>query len=144
MEVAVALFQWRYQLGEDGIVQRLKRQKMAMLLAALLGAVGFLGIGHFYVGRIRRGFILLMGAWVLAGTSLFCFIASAMSTMVIPPPGYPKVEVPNSCFAFFAIGFVLFLALVTLWIWQIFNAKAACQNYNKQVSNKAPRSGFEG
>ena len=116
------------------IVQRLKSQKIAMLLAVLLGAVGFLGIGHLYIGRIRRGLILLMGAWVLAGTSLFCFIASAMSTMVIPPPDYPKVEVPAYSSVFFAIGVVLLIGLVALWIWQIFDVKAACRNYSKQVS----------
>ena len=115
-------------------MQRLKSQKIAMLLATLPGAVGFLGIGHLYIGRIRRGLILLMGAWGLAGTSLFCFIASAMSTMVIPPPGYPKVEVPAYSLVFGVVGVVLLLGLVALWIWQIFDAKAACRNYNKQVS----------
>ena len=115
-------------------MERLKSQKIAMLLAALPGAVGFLGIGHLYIGRIRRGLILLMGAWGLAGISLFCFIASAMSTMVIPPPGYPKVEVPTYYLVFFAIGVVLFLGLVALWIWQIFDAKTVCRNYNRQLS----------
>ncbi len=76
-------------------MQSLKSQKGAMLLAALPGAVGFLGIGHLYIGRLRRGLILLVGAWALASTSFFCFVISALSTMVIPPPGYPKVEVPE-------------------------------------------------
>ncbi len=114
-------------------MQRLKSEKIAILLAALIGAVGFLGIGHFYTGRIRRGFILLMGAWGLAGTSLLCFIAWSMSQMVIPPLGQPMGEVPTYSLAFFAIGFVLFFGLVALWIWQIFDAKTVCRNYNKQV-----------
>ena len=112
-------------------MKTLKNEKVAILLAVLPGAVGFLGIGHFYVGRIRRGLILLMGAWGLAGTSLFCFIASAMSTMVIPPPGYPKVEVPAYSLVFGVVGVVLLLGLVALWIWQIFDAKGVCRNYNK-------------
>jgi len=98
------------------MMQRLKSEKIAMLLAALLGAVGFLGIGHLYVGRIRRGLILLVGAWALASISFFCFVVSAMSTMVIPPPGYPKVEIPAYHSAFFAAGFVLSLGLFALWI----------------------------
>ena len=113
---------------------KLKDGRIAVLLAALLGAIGFLGIGHLYVGRIRRGLILLMGAWGIAGISLFCFIASAMSTMAIPPPGYPKVEVPTYSLVFSAIGVVLFLGLVALWIWQIFDAKTVCRNYNRQMS----------
>jgi len=137
LELEFSPLWWYCQLGaklSSRIVQRLKSQKIAMLLATLPGAVGFLGIGHLYIGRIRRGLILLMGAWGLAGTSLFCFIASAMSTMVIPPPGYPKVEVPAYSLVFGVVGVVLLLGLVALWIWQIFDAKAACRNYNKQVS----------
>ena len=111
-----------------------KSEKMAILLAVLPGAIGFLGIGHLYIGRLRRGLILLVGAWALASTSFFCFVISAMSTMVIPPPGYPKVEVPAYSLVFGVVGVVLLLGLVALWIWQIFDAKAVCQNYNKQVS----------
>lgn len=125
-------------------MQHLKSQKTAILLAALLGVVGFLGIGHFYLGRLRRGIILLIGAWGLAGTGAFCLVAWTMCYMVIPPPGYPKVEVPTYSLVFFAIGVILLLGLVALWIWQIFDAKAACQNYNKQVSARAPRSDLKG
>ena len=96
------------------MVQRLKSEKIAMVLAALLGAIGFLGIGHLYIGRIRRGLILLIGAWALASTSFFCFVVWSMSHMVIPPPGYPKAEVPTYSFVFFAIGVVLLLGLVAL------------------------------
>ena len=111
-----------------------KSKKIAILLAALPGIIGFLGIGHLYTGRIRRGLILLIGAWCLAGTSTFCYIVWAMSQMVIPPPGYPRVEPPASSLVFLATSIVLFFGLVGLWIWQIFNAKAVCQNYNKQAS----------
>ena len=119
-------------------MRRLKSQKTAIILAALLGAVGFLGIGHFYMGKIRRGLILLIGAWIMTGASIISFAAWSMSHMVIPPPGYPKVDVPGYTFIFLAIGVVLLLGLVALWIWQIFDAKATCQNYNKQASDGAP------
>ena len=120
-----------------------KSKTIAILLAALPGILGFLGIGHLYLGRIRRGLILLIGNWVLAGVSIMCYFIWAMSQMVIPPPGYPRVEPPAASDVFLAISIVLFFGLVGLWIWQIFNAKSVCQNYNKQVSDRAPRSGFE-
>jgi hypothetical protein len=126
------------------MVQRLKSQKIAMVLAALLGAVGFLGIGHLYIGRIRRGLILLMGTWGLAGASFLCLAVGSMSLMVVPPPGYPKVEVPTYSYVFSAIGIALFLGIVALWIWQIFDAKAVYRNYIEQVSDRALRSGLEG
>ncbi len=111
-----------------------KNEKITVLLAVLPGVIGFLGIGHLYVGRIRRGFILLISAWGLVSTSVFCFIAYLMSHMVIPPPGQPIPEVPAYVLVFLVIGFVLFLGAVALWIWQIFDARAVCRSYNKQVS----------
>jgi len=101
----------------------------------LPGVVGFHGIGHFYLGRIRRGLILLIGAWVLIFTAVFSLIAWSMCQMVIPPPGQPMGEPPAYIWVFLVISPISFLGAIALWIWQIFDAKTACQNYNKQVSN---------
>jgi len=111
-----------------------KSEKVVMLLAGVLGAFGFLGIGHLYIGRVRRGVILLVSSWILVGTSIFCFIVWAMAQMVIPPPGQPIGEPPAYSLIFLAVSIVLFFGAVTLWIGQIFDAKAVCQNYNKQIS----------
>lgn len=110
-----------------------KSERITVLLAALPGIVACLGIGHFYVGRFRRAVILLLGGWGLAGTAFFCFSAWSMCHMIIPPPGYSPIEPPSSSYAFLAGGIVSFLGLIALWIWQIFNAKAACQNHNRQA-----------
>lgn len=115
-------------------MKRRKNEKIAILLAALPGAFGFLGIGHIYAGRIGRGFILLVGAWVLAGIGFLCLVAWSMSHMVIPPPGQPIGEPPAYSLVLLAVGSVLLLGLAVLWIWQIFDAKSVCRNYNKQIS----------
>lgn len=112
-------------------MKTLKNEQVAILLAVLPGAVGFLGIGYIYVGRLRRGLVLLVGAWALTSISFFCFVVWSMYGMVIQPPGYPKIEIPTFSLAFFAAGFVLSIGLFTLWIWQIFDAKGVCRNYNK-------------
>lgn len=88
-------------------MKTLKNEKVAILLAVLPGAVSFLGIGHLYVGRLRRGLVLLVGTWALVSISFFCFVVWSMSGMAIPPPSYPKVEVPTYSLALFAAGFVL-------------------------------------
>ena len=111
-----------------------KSEMTTILLAALFGVIGFLGIGHLYVGRIRRGLVLLIGAWALAVASFVCFAVWSMSHMVIPPPGYPKIEVPAYFIAFLALGIILLLGIFFLWIWQIFDARAACTKYNGQTS----------
>ncbi len=97
-----------------------------------------LGTGATTEKVVAELLIMLVGAWALASTSFFCFVIWSMSNMVIPPPGYPKVEVPAYSLVFGVVGVVLLLGLVALWIWQIFDAKAACRNYNKQVSEWLP------
>jgi TM2 domain-containing membrane protein YozV len=111
-----------------------KSEKIAMLLAALLGIVGFLGIGHLYVGKIRQGINLLVGAWVVAGASIFCFTVWSSYQVVHPLPGYSRALPPAYSLILFVFSCVLFLGVIALWIWQIFDAKAVCQNYNKQIS----------
>ncbi len=43
------------------------RQQTVLVLALALipGSVGFLGIGHYYLHRLRRGFVLFLAGWVL-------------------------------------------------------------------------------
>ena len=111
-----------------------KSEKIAMLLAALLGIVGFLGIGHLYVGKIRQGIKLLVSAWVVAGASIFCFTLYGRYEVAVPFPGYSRGLPPGYTLLLFVLSCVLFLGVIALWIWQIFDAKAVCQNYNKQIS----------
>jgi hypothetical protein len=115
-----------------------KSESISLLLGILPGLIGFLGIGHFYAGRIRRGLILLIGGWVLAGVSLFCFIAASMSTLVIPPSGQPPEELPAYFFIFCSISIILSLGGLALWIWQIINARTVCRQYNNQIIEPTP------
>jgi hypothetical protein len=115
-------------------VVRMKKEYLAIILAILLGAVGFLGTGHFYLGRIRRGLILLIGGWGLIGVGLLCLIIWSMSGMVIPPPGYPEIEPPAISLVFLLVSIVLFLGFGGLWVWQIFNARTACRDRNQQLT----------
>ncbi|MBA7651158.1 hypothetical protein ES703_58973 [subsurface metagenome] len=113
----------------------IRNEKIAMILAVLPGVFGFLGIGHFYIGRIRRGVILLIGAWGLITASVLCFVAWSMSQMIIPPPGQPVGEPPAYAAVFLIASFVLFFGCIALWIWQIFDARAVCRTHNSKLSN---------
>lgn len=110
---------------QDAVGHGSKSPRKAVLLAALPGLVCCLGIGHLYAARVRRGLLLLFGGWGLAAASFFCLTAWAMCRlMAIPPPGQPIGEPPPTVDAFLIIGVVSFLGLVSLWIWQIFDARA--------------------
>jgi hypothetical protein len=103
--------------------QEPKSRRTAALLAALPGLVCCFGLGHLYVGRVRRGLVLLLGGWGLAAVSLFCLTACSMCHLVIPPAGQPIAEAPPEAAAFLVIGVLSFLGLFPLWIWQILDAK---------------------
>lgn len=108
--------------------QKPRSPKTAALLAALPGVVCCLGIGHLYAGRVRRGLVLLLGGWGLAAGGLFCLTAWSMCHMVIPPLGQPVGEPPAAADAFLITGVVSFLGLVSLWVWQIFDARRCADN----------------
>ena len=38
---------------------------LALAVALIPGSAGFLGIGHYYLRRLRRGFVLFLIGWVL-------------------------------------------------------------------------------
>ena len=37
---------------------------IAVILALIFGAVGVLGVGHFYYGEWKRGLMFLLGYWI--------------------------------------------------------------------------------
>ena len=112
-----------------------KNKTIAILLASLSGILGVLGVGHLYVGRIRRGIILLISGWAIIGTSFLFLSFYFMSGLVIPPPGYPRVQPPESALAFIVAVIILFHGFVALWIWQIIDARSVCEKYNNQIGN---------
>jgi len=83
------------------------------LIATIGGLFGFLGLGHIYLGEVRRGLLLMIIGWILeiggiALTKIFLF-----STLI-------GVTIIGA-----VIGIPMLLIYFVLWIWQIFDA------YNK-------------
>jgi len=95
---------------------RRKEKGVATVLAAVFGLLGILGIGHFYVERIRRGIGFLFLGIVLA------MILAMLIAMGLGSPGG---------FYLLAIGIGL-LAVVDLavWVWQVYDAYRLAAEYN--------------
>lgn len=85
-----------------------KNEGTALVLAALPGVFGLLGIGHMYLGRVWRGIVLLVGGLVLA--------AVGFGTL------------------WFTFG-ILLIPLVVAWIWSLFDTKNLCRQYNKELDS---------
>ncbi|MDD5704146.1 MAG: zinc-ribbon domain-containing protein [Dehalococcoidales bacterium] len=53
-----------------GIIQN-KQKSTVMLLAILLGLIGFFGIGHIYAGKVGRGIVFLIAGWLCDIVAVF-------------------------------------------------------------------------
>lgn len=95
-----------------------KNPGLAALLALLPGLIGLMGIGHIYVGRIRRGVLLLIGGpfLVITGVGFLLFSVFGFITPLIG-----------------LVGFVLLLGAIVLWFWQVFNAYSLAKKFNALV-----------
>jgi TM2 domain-containing membrane protein YozV len=99
-----------------------KDSGVAALLAGLAGLVLF-GIGHFYVGKIGRGVVLLVVGIVLKLAIPLLWFGSAMElTFTQAGP---------------ATGLLILFALLNLitWIWQIYDAYRLAKTYNAVVES---------
>ena len=97
-----------------------KGLRLTTILAFLI-----MGVGHIYVGETKRGIILLVIGMVLGTLSSgLAAIGELMEEEYLIGSG-----------AYFLLGIAaaLGLALIVLWIWQIFNARTACRKYNSQL-----------
>jgi hypothetical protein len=99
---------------------------LALLLAAVPGLLGVMGLGHIYVGRLRRGaFLLVFGAALEASFIwLLTAVAPHFSGWAYPgfiAPGTAKID---------GIGFsevitlflLLGILLAGLWVWQSYDS----------------------
>ncbi len=95
----------RYQ---QSWIPNVKDPKMAMVLAGF-GFLGFMGIGHFYMGKFVRGIILLLVGGFLA-------LLSLESIFLIFQPSEFSVWVRIITAVIFTMPFLLVL------LWQLFDA----------------------
>ena len=132
----------------------LKRKSMAAttLLAALLGFGGVCGIGHIYVGRVRRGIIILVPTLVAAA------LWGAVFVVALPDAPDPTATMADQAASMWVVvGFVAWMVYVGLamvanlgiqgmWAlvvlvmvvmvpvgfvtWTIFDARKLCKAYN--------------
>jgi len=95
-----------------------KRKSMALttILAFLI-----MGVGHIYLGRVRRGFVIFMIGFVGS------IVASGMSSIVQPQGETgPLTDDLSILGAFFG----LVIVVLGLFVWQIADARQECRKFN--------------
>lgn len=91
------------------------------LIAFLGGIFGFPGIGHIYVGKVKKGILILMGGLVIYIIMVFSSIALNAAELL-------------SSVQIWVIIIVIFLGgYIALFIWQIFDAREFAKKFNVTV-----------
>jgi len=93
-----------------------KSEGVAIVLAVLVGLLGFYGVGHMYVGRIRRGLVILFLDWFISISG----IVLIMMNEILGTGGL-------------VLGIILLIGSFALWIWQIFDVRKVCREHNQSL-----------
>ena len=103
------------------------------LIAFLGGLFALPGIGHMYVGKLRRGIIILIGGFVLYVIFIVAFIALAIPFQYNDQIG--RTEPMSSSVFIYALipGIIFSVAYLAFFIWQIFDARKYAKKFNERV-----------
>ena len=111
----------------------------AALIAFIGGIFALLGLGHIFVGKIGKGFGILVSGIIIY--VLFVIMAISLPGMLLLGLVESSTRDAGSGRIIFIIMFILGIAYLVLWIWQIFNAKKLAKKFNELVrtnSGKEP------
>lgn len=105
-----------------------KNKNNATVLAVVLGILGLGGIGHIYIGKIAKGFGILISMITISLVNVVSFFLEPLAIIDI------TWEVPGP-FSFIELIIVL-LAFVGLgiFIWQIIDVRKLVKKYNDHFS----------
>ena len=94
-----------------------KSEGITLVMSIVLGLIGINGTGHLYLGKIKRGIIILVG-------SLMCFVVM-FGVLAI------AIELwsPEMLLLILAVSCIGYIAL---FIYQIVDARRLCKIYNKE------------
>ena len=87
-----------------------------MVLALVLGVFGLMGVGHLYVGKLTRGFIILAVGIILTVMIWASFFLGFTTSGL-----------------FWIAGMIAGVALIILWVWQTYDAYRLANEYNAVV-----------
>jgi len=117
--------------NSSAIEQKLRQYKsvgVAVTLSIVLGFVGILGIGHFYVGENRKGF-----AFLISGIFLDFLIVVAIS-MTLDGTDMEEFTVVSTMLLIFIIPYL------ALYIWQILDSRKLCKKHNRRLDQMGKRT----
>ena len=103
----------------------------AALIAFIGGIFALLGLGHIFVGKIGKGFGILVSGIIMY--VLFVIMAVSLPGMLLLGLVESSSGDAGSGGMIFIIMFILGIAYLVFWIWQIFNARKLAKKFNELV-----------
>ena len=103
----------------------------AALIAFIGGIFALLGLGHIFVGKIGKGFGILVSGIIIY--VLFVIMAISLPGMLLLGLVESSTGDAGSGRIIFIIMFILGIGYLVLWIWQIFNARKLAKKFNELV-----------
>jgi len=103
----------------------------AALIAFIGGIFALLGLGHIFVGKIGKGFGILVSGIIIY--VLFVIMAISLPGMLLL--GLFESSTGDSGIGeiIIIVMFILGIAYLVLWLWQIFNARKLAKKFNELV-----------
>jgi len=87
--------------------KQLKNNGVALVFAVILGLLGFMGIGHIYIGKVGKGLAYLISGFIVLGGGFTLTMFLSIMT--------------------FVIGMMIF---IILFIHQILSVRRDCNKFN--------------
>ena len=121
-----------------------KSEGSTLVLSIVVGLFGVMGVGHLYIGKIKRGIIIMIigfSLWtVLLVPILFLGISDEFDDSMLNDIEFVQYSNEKSQEGAMAALIGLFVAIVAvtigyivLYIWQIFDSRKLCKMYNRHL-----------
>ena len=111
-----------------------KSEGITLVLSIVLGLMGLMGIGHIYVGKVKRGIIILIAGlfiWVIV------FIPIGFLSVLDESQDLSEEQIMTRILGPMMGALIIGgIAGFALFIWQIINARSLCKDYNMYCEKK--------
>lgn len=111
-----------------------KSEGTTLVLSIVVGLMGIMGIGHLYLGKTKRGIIIL-------AVGIFSWSLFFVPTMLLLGSDIPMDEytLEKRISDMTSIIEITVMGVIALFIWQIIDARRLCKKYNKYLlDNEEP------
>jgi len=109
---------------KTGVLVNYKSKRKTRVLSVVVGFFGVMGLGHIYLGRLRRGILIL----IIVPLSWVMIMISYMILGLTEPEEQVLID---GVLVIGQISLAVMMGHIVLFIWQIRNSGKLCKEYNE-------------